>query len=213
MTKKTNKQKIDKHTAITPLEYGGLQSAYEYFCAELFDDNLPDVFITYQRRANSAGHFAPERYSGRTKEYDRQHELSLNPDGFISQSDEQICQTLVHEMAHVWQQVHGTPSARGYHNREWAAKMKAIGLQPSSTGMVGGKETGQRMSDYIIPNGEFTKALASWLRPSQFLLSSSEVCFRVPHQRPSDIFQEDSLSAAPVLFSAALVLSSAALTL
>ena len=39
-------------------------------------------------------------------------------------------------------------------------KGEAIGLQPSSTGMVGGKETGQRMSDYIIPNGEFTKAFA-----------------------------------------------------
>jgi hypothetical protein len=34
------------------------------------------------------------------------------------------------------------------------------GLQPSSTGMVGGKETGQRMSDYIIPGGPFTKAYA-----------------------------------------------------
>jgi hypothetical protein len=63
-------------------------------------------------------------------------------------------------MTHVWQHVHGKPSARGYHNREWAAKMKAIGLQPSSTGMVGGKETGQRMSDYVIPDGPFTKAYA-----------------------------------------------------
>jgi hypothetical protein len=38
--------------------------------------------------------------------------------------------------------------------------MKSVGLQPSSTGMVGGKETGQRMSDYIIPGGPFTKAYA-----------------------------------------------------
>ena len=88
MTKKTNKQKGDEHTAITPLEYGGLQEAYEYFSAALFDDALPNVFITYQRRANSAGHFAAERYSGRTKEYNHQHELSLNPDGFISHTDE-----------------------------------------------------------------------------------------------------------------------------
>jgi hypothetical protein len=63
-------------------------------------------------------------------------------------------------MTHVWQHVFGKPSARGYHNKEWAAKMKSIGLQPSSTGMVGGKETGQRMSDYIIPGGPFTKAYA-----------------------------------------------------
>jgi hypothetical protein len=35
--------------------------------------------------------------------------------------------------------------------------MKAAGLQPSSTGMVGGKETGQKMLDYIIPGGPFTR--------------------------------------------------------
>jgi hypothetical protein len=38
--------------------------------------------------------------------------------------------------------------------------MKSIGLQPSSTGAVGGKETGQRMSDYIIPDGPFVHAFA-----------------------------------------------------
>jgi len=59
----------------------------------------------------------------------------------------------VHEMVHLWQHMHGKPGARGYHNKEWAAKMKAIGLQPSNNGMVGGKETGQHMMDYIIPDG------------------------------------------------------------
>ena len=68
-------------------------------------------------------------------------------------------------MTHVWQHAFGKPSARGYHNKEWAAKMKAIGLQPSSTGMVGGKETGQRMMDYIIPGGAFTKAMTSSRQP------------------------------------------------
>ena len=38
--------------------------------------------------------------------------------------------------------------------------MKAIGLQPTTTGMVGGKETGQRMMDYIIPDAAFTTAFA-----------------------------------------------------
>jgi hypothetical protein len=38
--------------------------------------------------------------------------------------------------------------------------MKAIGLQPSSTGMVGGKETGQHMSDYEIPGGPFSTAFS-----------------------------------------------------
>ncbi|SPE34073.1 hypothetical protein SBA3_2090010 [Candidatus Sulfopaludibacter sp. SbA3] len=33
-------------------------------------------------------------------------------------------------MAHVWQQTHGKPPTRSYHDRQWAAKMKEIGLHP-----------------------------------------------------------------------------------
>jgi SprT-like family len=150
----------DDPIAMTPIEYSGLQDAYDHFNGALFDGSLPDIFITYQRKANSAGYFSPDRFSGRTVDFGR-HELALNPDGFINQTDQQVLQTLVHEMAHVWQHHCGKPSARGYHNKEWAAKMKAIGLQPSSTGMVGGKETGQRMSDYIIPDGPFTRSFAT----------------------------------------------------
>jgi hypothetical protein len=61
-------------------------------------------------------------------------------------------------MAHVWQQIHGQPPTRCYHDREWAAKMKEIGLQPSDTGQPGGKETGQSMSHYILPGGPYAKA-------------------------------------------------------
>jgi SprT-like family len=149
----------DQPIAITPIEYSGLQEAYDHCNAELFGGSLGDVFITYQRKAHSAGYFSPDRFSGRIGEFGK-HELALNPDGFIGQTDEQILQTLVHEMAHVWQHTFGKPSARGYHNKEWAAKMKEIGLQPSSTGMVDGKETGQRMRDYVIPSGLFAKAYA-----------------------------------------------------
>jgi SprT-like family protein len=151
--------KADQPTAITPIEYGGLQEAFEHFNKELFGSALPDVFITYQRKAHSFGYFSPDRFSGRIGKWGK-HELALNPDGFINQTDEQICQTLTHEMVHLWQHAHGRPGARGYHNKEWAAKMKAIGLQPSSTGMVGGKETGQKMIDYIIPNAPFATAYA-----------------------------------------------------
>jgi SprT-like family len=145
--------------AITPIEYGGVQEAYDHFNADLFDGKLGDVFITYQRKANSDGYFSPDRFSGRIDKSGN-HELALNPDVFIGQTDEQILQILVHEMVHVWQHHFGKPSPRGYHNKEFAAKMKSVGLQPSSTGAVGGKETGQRMRDYIIPDGPFTKAFA-----------------------------------------------------
>jgi SprT-like family len=151
--------------AITPIEYSGLQEAFDHFSAVLFDGKLPDVFITYQRKAHSVGYFSPDRFSSRIAKFGR-HELALNPDGFIGQTDEQVCQTLVHEQVHVWQHVFGKPSGRGYHNKEWAAKMKAIGLQPSSTGMVGGKETGQRMRATSFPTADSPKRSPSSPRPA-----------------------------------------------
>ena len=51
------KTKFADASAITPIEYGGLQTAFDHFNAALFDGALPDVFITYQRKANSAGYF------------------------------------------------------------------------------------------------------------------------------------------------------------
>jgi predicted SprT family Zn-dependent metalloprotease len=162
--------------AITPVEYGGLQEAYDHFNKELFEGALPDVFITYQRKAHSAGYFSAERFSGRTGKFAK-HELALNPDGFIGHSDLQICQTLGHEMVHVQQHAFGQPSARGYHNAQWAQMMKVIGLQPSNTGMVGGKETGQHMSDYVIPGTQKSAqqhpAQSGRLAPATALIISS----------------------------------------
>jgi len=37
---------------------------------------------------------------------------------------------------------------------------KEIGLQPSKTGMVGGKQTGQSVDHYIVPRGAYAKAYA-----------------------------------------------------
>jgi len=37
-------------------------------------------------------------------------------------------------MVHQWQQHHGKPGRRGYHNKQWAAKMNSVGLVPTHTG-------------------------------------------------------------------------------
>ena len=65
--------------------------------AALFEGALPDALLTYQRKANSAGYFSADRFASRIAK-PTEHELALNPDVFADQSDEQICQTLVHEM-------------------------------------------------------------------------------------------------------------------
>ena len=145
--------------AITMAEYGGLQAAFDYLNAKLFGGRLPDAFITYTRKAHSYGHFSEDRYSARDGQF-KKPEISLNPDAFVDRTDEQIVGTLAHEMKHLEQCRFGKPASRGYHNKEWAASMKAIGLMPSNTGAVGGKETGQQMSHYIIPGGAYARAFA-----------------------------------------------------
>lgn len=67
-------------------------------------------------------------------------------------------------MVHLWQHHFGTPSRTSYHNKEWAAKMRAVGLIPSDTGRPGGKETGQKVSHYIEEGGPFALACADLLR-------------------------------------------------
>jgi SprT-like family len=145
--------------AYTQLEYQGFQNAYDFFNRELFGGSLPQVLVTLQRHAKTKGYFSPERFTGRIDNA-AVHELALNPDGFTGRTDALILSTLVHEMAHVWQQTYGERPRRGYHDRQWAAKMREIGLQPSSTGEEGGAETGQSVSHYMLPEGRFAKAYA-----------------------------------------------------
>jgi predicted SprT family Zn-dependent metalloprotease len=146
--------------AITPTEYKGFQKAYDFFNAELFGGALPHVLVTLQRHAKAKGYLAPDRFTGRAGRKTTAHELALNPDQFTGCTDEEILSTLAHERAHVWQQTQGEPPTRCYHDREWAAKMKEIGLQPTSTGKPGGKETGQSVTHIIVPGGPYARAYA-----------------------------------------------------
>lgn len=137
--------------------YGELQRAYTHFNEALFDGQLPECLITFQREKRTYGYFSSERFihrdgSGKTDE------IALNPSYFAVVPIGEILQTIVHEMAHAWQFHFGTPSRRGYHNQEWAEKMESIGLMPSNTGKPGGKKVGEKMADYPIEGGRFLEA-------------------------------------------------------
>lgn len=142
---------------ITPAEYSAFQEAYDFFNTALFDGLLPDVLVTLQRQARSRGYFSPQRFRSRVEEA-LVHELALNPDCFPGRTDEEICSTLAHEMVHVWQQTYGRAPRKAYHDRQWAAKMKEIGLHPSATGEPGGRETGQSMTHFILQGGRYARA-------------------------------------------------------
>jgi hypothetical protein len=64
--------------AITPIEYGGLQAAYDHFNGELFGGRLPNLFITYQRQSRTRGYYSHQRFSERADEHFHS-EIALNP--------------------------------------------------------------------------------------------------------------------------------------
>jgi len=140
--------------------YPELQTAYDYFNAELFEATLPASLITLSRKANTRGYYGHARFE--STDGVRTGELALNPD-VMDRPDRDTLGTLVHEMAHVWQFTYGEPSRSGYHNKEWALKMIDIGLMPSNTGKPGGKKTGQQMTHYILDGGPFDASCAKLL--------------------------------------------------
>lgn len=136
--------------------YAELQTAYDYYNQYLFDNQLPQCLITFQRKTKTMGYFSSKRFVS-PKTGEMIDEIAINPEYLPSYPLIEVMQTLVHEMCHMWQFHFGTPSRRTYHNAEWAGKMESIGLMPSSTGTVGGAKVGQKIADYPIPNGRFQR--------------------------------------------------------
>ena len=144
---------LDEFLSPTEEAYADFYTAWDYFNGVLFENKLPDCLITMQRSKRSRGFFASERFGHRQRNTEIVDEIALNPATFLDRTDREIVSTLVHEMVHEWQHHFGKPSRRGYHNKQWAAKMIEIGLIPSHTGEPGGKQTGQSVSHYIEENG------------------------------------------------------------
>ena len=135
-------------------QFAAYQRAWAYFNDTLFGGGLKPCLLNLSRHRGSRGFFTAKRWQ---KGKEMIHEISLNPD-LLRRPPDQSLSTLVHEMVHQWQQDHGTPPRRCYHDREWADKMQEIGLIPSDTGEPGGRRTGQSVSHYIDPDGRFIKA-------------------------------------------------------
>lgn len=150
----------------TKRAYLGLSDAYTHFNRHLFKGALPTCLITMQRKKNMRGYFWKGKFQNGATTTD---ELALNPAEYEGRTPEEVLSTLVHEMVHVWQHHFGTPT-NGYHNAEWAAKMKEVGLYPSKTGKPNGKETGQQVTHYILKDGRFTSVCKLFLKQGTLVL-------------------------------------------
>jgi predicted SprT family Zn-dependent metalloprotease len=137
-------------------EFEAWSAAYDHFNAALFQGRLPAVVFEYTNRKTVRGFAAPDRYAD--KDGAASHVVAMNSTLFIDRPLRDTLSTLVHEMTHIEQFEEGTGTRPGYHNRRWGELMKRVGLHPSHDGKPGGRETGQRVTHYVIPGGPFDVA-------------------------------------------------------
>jgi SprT-like family len=187
----------------TKEQFGAYEAMAAYFNRALFENALPPVVLGFARRRRMRGHFAPERWG---KGRERAHEISLNPDD-MARGPRAVASTLVHEMVHLWQCEHGSPGRRGYHNAQWARKMIAVGLVPSSTGKPGGKQTGESVSHYVKAGGAFAlaweampkKNLIPWRGRYGYGKTRSKIPYRCPNPNcPTTVWGKPGLRVACV---------------
>jgi len=147
---------ITPTSAPTTTFYASLQRAFDHFNGRLFGGKLPPCLITLRSSSRHHGYHHKDRFVNRQGQ--TLDELGLHPGFFTLRPVEEVLSTLVHEMVHHWQDRLGQPSRSNPHNRQWAQKMREVGLEPSSTGLPEGKDTGQSVSHYIRPGGPFITA-------------------------------------------------------
>lgn len=154
----------------TTQTYTSLTAAYEFFNRELFAGNLPPCLITMQRHKGALGFFSGERFANTSDPKEITDEIALNPVHFATRRPVEVLSTLVHEMAHLWQHHFGERPRKGYHDRQWAGKMLEVGLIPTETGEMGGKQTGQHVTHLIEENGRYARAVAKLLKEHPAIL-------------------------------------------
>ena len=147
----------ERMTKPTEETYREFQVAYDFLNHKLFNDQLPGCLITMQRRSRTYGFYCNRRFVNPSQGRETD-EIALNPSYFMARTVAGVLSTLAHEMNHLRQYQFGKPGRRGYHNREWADSMIAIGLHPSDTGEPDGRETGYHMTHYIVEAGPFDLA-------------------------------------------------------
>jgi hypothetical protein len=149
-------------------QFEAYRGMFDYFNGALFDGKLPQPLLTVSRgHARVMAHYkhqAWKKAKGKGKAAD---EISLSPIALTAEPFE-VASSLVHEMCHEWQHHFGDASRPGYHNVEWCAKMRSVGLIPLDPRT--GKEinAGQSASDKPDPAGVFLRLYSKM--PKKYLL-------------------------------------------
>lgn len=136
--------------------YKYLNAIAEHFNQRLYARALPSPLFTFKRSMGTLAYFTTNKWQ-QTNGLPV-GEIVLNPALFGEYSWVSLMKAIAQQQCHMWQHLYGEPSRPGYHNTQWAEKMKEIGLMPTATGKPGGRATGQRIFLYIVPDGKFIRA-------------------------------------------------------
>lgn len=119
--------------------------------------SLDDIIFTLQRKSNVLGYFAHKKFESQDGCF--KHEIALNPEYFTVKPKIEILRVFCQELLQIYRIEYGDQESLkiGFYDDEWGAFMMCVGLMPSHNGKPDGKETGKKMSSYILPDGEFIK--------------------------------------------------------
>ncbi|MFN8250262.1 MAG: SprT-like domain-containing protein [Ferruginibacter sp.] len=144
---------VGKYTEPTLRLFGSLYKCAEFFQQRLFARPLSPYFLSLNK-TQAKGYNRPN--SWQEGSIATLPEININPD-LLLLSAEELMGTLLHEICHHYHAQYGSPGKNGYHNKEFSNIMSSIGLQCSETGRPGGKDTGYKMTHYIIHGGKFDR--------------------------------------------------------
>lgn len=160
------------------------ETAFAFFNARLFDNQLPDCVISLGSMNRARGMYRYGFYASTGE--GRRDEIVMNPETFSDLRD--YLSTLVHEQAHLWQYHLGKPGKNGYHNKEWAAKMLSLGLPPYAI-REPEKMTGIRVSHTVQEGGAFDVVCGELLRGG-FALTWTHESEVAPHLTEEELEEE-----------------------
>lgn len=158
-------------------QYGIFQEIFDYFNAEFFHNEIPEiVFILDYRKHTNFGYFHFKKLKHSEKEISI---ISMNPDCFNRENID-IMATIAHEMCHALDCQRNSKAAfTRYHSKTWGAIMESIGLIPSNDGTPEGKKTGVNMHHYIYADGLFDRKAREFIANHNNIFLFSGVCHKV----------------------------------
>jgi hypothetical protein len=116
-----------------------LYRAFNYFNKTFADNELPDVIITIQNkgRRNALGWFGNDFWQDKLTT-NAVGEINLSAE-YMSRGPEECLETLLHEMAHLWNASNGIKDCSGsqYHNKRFKIAAERFGLVVKRHGSKG----------------------------------------------------------------------------